>query len=679
MKLFKLIFVFPFIPGVVAHAGSLDADSAKTIIAPKIEYNVKQESIKTTGKTEISTTSGQRITLVDSYISKTGDDAAGRDIELFLAPNIRVTADTIVRKDGDSISTGAVFTACHGCDSYGNAWEISTTKLVHDINEHVIKFSNPIFWIYDIPVAWFPFLEIPDPTVKYKSGLLTPDFNSTNNMGTQFNFPIYINFSSMHDMTFTPAYLTQENPLFQLEHRLNASHSEMRTVGSFTHNLAGENRWHIFNDDIIEIGENARATIFLERSSDKTYLQKYIFYNDQPYLDSGARLELFGKSGYAVADAHVFQELRSVYGMHSAPSGNILPNVRGVYQTESLFNETYAIFNADILGISGAGTANQRIIGESKIVSPWTLWGGNRVTASASARYDVYNFTNTQMMDSVTPYTGVKQRFLPSGYIEWGLPLIKPEKEWTHVLEPRARLTLMQQTDDVVFMKSNDSAGALLSDATLFSNNRFPGLDLWENGTFADYGMRWAAFNNSGQNLEVFLGQTYDFTNREFIDPNSGFHNGQSDYVGRIGYKNPRFGELTSRFRFDQENLSLRHLENAAHIGSARNYVSLGHIWATQLIDTKTIGDTINEIFAGGAIQLSERFDLKFEAVYNITENKFQRHNGGIYYNHPCYFLSFGYHHDNAVKEDYVGMTTFQFRFGIKLEEVKRYTPGEAQ
>jgi LPS-assembly protein len=174
----------------------------------------------------------------------------------------------------------------------------------------MIYFTSPVFYIYDIPVLWFPYFELPDPSVKYKTGFLMPDIGSTNKMGTQINLPFYLSLSDTHDMTFTFSYLTKENPLFQVEHRLNANHSQFRTRGSFTRNKAGENRWHIFNDDIIELGENARATIFLERASDKTYLQKYGFYNAQPYLDTGAKLEVFGQSSYAVADMHFFQELR---------------------------------------------------------------------------------------------------------------------------------------------------------------------------------------------------------------------------------------------------------------------------------------------------------------------------------------------------------------------------------
>lgn len=671
MRSKNLTFLLALLPTALI-AAPVDLDAPKTITAPKIEYNVKSSTIKTSGSTEITNTAGQKLTLTDSYISNKGLNASGDNIELWLGERIHVTSENITRDNELSVARDAVFTACYGCDDYGNAWEISMSKMKHNMDNHMMYFYNPVFWAYGIPVFWFPYMDMPDPTVKHKSGLLLPDFNSTNNMGTQFNIPIYIALSDTHDMTATFSWLTKENPLFQLEHRLNAAHSEYRTVGSFTRNKDGDNRWHIFNDDVIELGDNLRATVFLERASDKTYLQKYGFYSDQPYLDSGAKLELFGQSGYVIADAHIFQELRSTRTQQvSVPSGNILPNIRGTYQTNPFFNETYATFNADILGISGSSTSNQRIIGESRVTSPWTLWGGNRVTASLSARYDIYNFDDTEFIDS-SIYSGMKSRFLPSGYLEWSLPMLRAGSKWSQVIEPRARLTVMPDIgSDAAFALNNDSAGALLSDATLFSNNRFSGLDLWENGTFADYGVRWAAFDNSGQNVEVFLGQSYDFTDRPYVDPNSGFHNGQSDYVGRLAYKNSQWLNLSTRFRFAQDDFSLRHWETAAHIGTSRNFVSVGHIWAAQFIDAQTMDKDIHEVTGGLSFHLTERFGVRFNAIYNITDDKFQRHTGGIFYNHPCYFLSLEYRRDNAIKEDYVGNTTFQFRFGLNIDGAK--------
>ena len=661
-----VVFLIVYATYTAANGAAIDVDTPKTITADKIEYNAQTETIKTTGNTEIVNASGQRMTLTDSYLSKDGDSLSGDDIKLWLGDHVYVESDNIVRQGIETIAYNATFTACDNCDAYGDAWKITTQKIVHDMDSRMLRFYNPVLRTYNIPVFWLPFFEMPDPGIRHKTGFLMPDFGSTNNMGTQINLPLYIAFSDTHDMTFTTSYLTEENPLFQIEHRLNLDHSQYRTNGAFTHNRDGESRWYIFNNDVIELGEYARATVFLERASDNTFLQKYGFYNDQPYLDSGARLELFGQSGYVVADAHIFQELRSTYGHYSTPSGNILPNIRATYQTQPLFQETYVTLDADVLGISGDGTSSQRMIGDARIVSPWTLWGGNRLTASVSARYDLYNFYKTDLVDTAE-FSGLKNRFLPSGYLEWSLPLFRPTDTWTQVIEPRARLTIMRHTEKDQLNIDNDSAGALLSDATLFSDNRFSGLDLWENGTYADYGVRYAAFNPDGHMFELFLGQTYDFRDRATTDPNSGFRNGASDYVGRLEYNNMKWIDLATRFRLAQDDLSMRHIETTAIIGTSRNYIDIGHIWSQQFIDAYTMGDDINELMAGIGIQLTDRWSVRFNAIYNMTYGEFQRHTGGIFYTHPCYYLSVEYRRDNAVKEDYVGTTTFQFRFGMSI------------
>lgn len=649
-----------------AHALSVNINEPRTIIAPRIEYDLNSETIKTIGATEITNTSGQRLTLENSEITQKGEQLSGNDIKLWLGNHVYIESDNIVRDDYLTIANRATFTACDDCDSYGNAWQISTYKILHNNNSRMLNFFSPVLRIYDIPVLWWPYFEMPDPGVKYKTGFLTPDLESTNKMGTQINLPFYLSLSDTHDMTFTLSYLTQENPLFQVQHRLNTNHSEFRTQGSFTHNRAGENRWHIFNDDVIELGEHARATIFLERASDKTYLQKYGFYEDQPYLDSGAKIELFGQSSYVIADAHIFQELRNVSGGWAAPNGNILPNIRAIHQTAPLYGETYATFSADVLGISGNGTSTQRMIGDVRLTTPWTLGAGNRLTASVSARYDLYHFNNTEMVNG-NLFSGFKNRFLPSGYLEWGLPLYRPASKWTQILEPRARITFMRHMDEDELALNNDSAGTILTDSTLFSTNRLSGFDLWENGTYADYGLRWAAFSDTGDNFEVFLGQSYDFTERPSIDLNSGFHNGLSDFVGRVSYNNMKWLNVATRFRLNQKTLALNHMETTASIGGTQNFLNIGHIWS-QNLDNELVGNNdVNEAIVGAGIQLTNRWALRWNAIYNMTQGQFMRHTGGVFYNHPCYYLSVQYRHDNAIKEDYVGNTTFQFKFGMAI------------
>ena len=670
-------YVASFLSGYLfittAFALGVDMDGAKTIKSDKIEYNIKTEEIKATGNTEITNASGQKVRADNLSLSKDKTNVNANDIELWLGSHVYVKAESITRNEHETIAKDAEFTACDGCDDYGNAWEISSKTVIHDSTEKMLYFHNATFWVYNdtFPILWLPYYEMPDPTVKYKTGFLNPSVNTTNDMGTQINIPLYINFSNRHDLTTTFSYLTKENPLFQAEHRLNLHHSEFRSKGSFTHNKQGENRWHFYNNDKIELGENARAFVYIARTSDKTYLQKYGFYDYQPYLDSGAKVELFGQTSYVVADAHIFQELRQAYGNQHSISGNILPNIRGTYQTDPFFEETYLSFSGDILGVSGDDTESQRLIGEARIISPWTLWGGNRITLSAATRYDIYNFDKTYIYtdnQNSESFSGVKSRFLPGGYIEWGLPLYSAENDWTYIIEPRARLTVMQHVNNKsVFAVNNDSAGRFLSDTTLFSNNRYAGLDVWENGNFIDYGARWAAFNNN-HNIEVFIGQTYDFdTDNEDFNEN-GFRNGFSDYVGRIAYTRKYF-QISSRARFDREKTSLNHTENSVYIGKDGYYLTLGHIWDTQPIDvlSNDEGNT-HEITAGTGLPITKRINIRGSVIYNAYEHFVQRHSGGIYFEHPCYYFSLEYSRDNAIKSDYIGNTTYRFQFGISID-----------
>ena len=653
------------------YALDLDFNEAKTLKSDEIIYDIKSGELESSGNTELTNAAGQRVKLNHISISNNHTTMAADDIALWLGDNVYIQAESIRRDGIETIAHNAIFTACDECDSFGNAWEISANNIIHDADEKMLYFHNSIFWLYNdnFPILWLPYYEMPDPSVKYKSGLLTPSFNTTNGMGAQINVPIYVNLSDRHDFTTTLSYLTNENPLFQLEHRLNLTHSQFRTDGAFTHNRAGENRWYVDNNDVIELGENARATVYINRTSDKTFLQKYGFYDYQPYLDSGAKLELFGQTSYIVADTHIFQELRPPYGNQTEISGDILPNVRAVYQTEPLFAETYLNLSGDVLGVSASNSSSQRIIGEAQIVSPWTLWGGNRLTFSASGRYDLYNFDNIVMADNQNTYSGVKSRFLPSGFVEWGLPLFSSESDWTYIIEPRARLTMMKRTTSAqVFARDNDSAGRFLSDMTLFSDNRYAGLDVWENGNFADYGARWAAFNEK-HNIEIFLGQTYDFNTPDDDFNDNGFRNGFSDYVGRISYGYNDNLQLSTRFRFDRFDMSLSHTENSIYVGRGGNYLTLGHIWDTKPIDVYSVkGKDTNEIIAGAGVKLTERFGLRGSVIINAYEHLLQRHSGGIYYEHPCYYLSVEYNRDNAVNGDYVGNTTFQFKFGISID-----------
>ena len=131
-KLFASLLMFLPTP---LFAIAVDMNDAKTIKSEKIEYDVKSGSIKTSGKTEVTNASGQRMTLTDSYMSQRNADFYGKDVKLWLGQSVYIESDSITRADGDTVALRATFTACDGCDSFGDAWSIWASKITHETDE----------------------------------------------------------------------------------------------------------------------------------------------------------------------------------------------------------------------------------------------------------------------------------------------------------------------------------------------------------------------------------------------------------------------------------------------------------------------------------------------------------------------------------------------------------------
>ncbi|MDR1826251.1 MAG: LPS assembly protein LptD [Rickettsiales bacterium] len=656
-----------------AYAASLDVEY-KEISADKLKYNVKSGNLKTSGKTEIVGKTGQKITLLDAHLSKT--TAGGKNVVMEWDERTMMTAETFGKNEDLTKADNITYTACHNCDETVTAWTVRATGASHDAAAKEMYFYNFWFDMYGVPVFYLPLVVQPDPTVKYRSGLLVPEFSSATNTGTGINVPLYINFSGYHDMTVTGTYLTRENPLVRIEHRLRADRAEFDTAGSYTKMRGtGLDRWHLFHNDAIELGENARIKANIQRTSDKTYLQQYEFYDDQPFLESNVKLELFEERGYATMDANIFQDLRSGWGRTKIPDGDILPKIHGVYQV-GISENLYGRFMGDVMRIGDMDNdwSVNRAIGEGRVVAPLEFaW--QKFTLSAAARSDHYYYYNYSARDRM--WDGYESRLLPSGYVDWEMPFVRAGNDFTQIIRPKARVTALGRSRNENFANL-DSRGAILSDASLFSNNRYSGYDEWVNGTYADYGIMWTGYDEAGRGAEIFIGQTYDFDTDSGPDPNSGYNTlgrGASDMVGRVGLDPLNGLSITSRSRFGKERADLRHVETDVRVGG-KNYVSVGYIWAVQFLDNDYTrgGDDISEGTVGAGVYLTGRMAVRGWGVYNFKEQTPQRYNAGVYYEHPCYTLGFIYSVDNASKIydadkelSFRGSQSFKLKFSIKM------------
>jgi len=662
-KNFCLASIFSFLFSLSSFSAGLDYQKIK---ADSVQYDLKTGTMQTTGKTEITDKSGGKLTLEDAYVA--GREMQGKSILLNYGEHTVLTADAIVR-DGDITKANKIaFTACDGCDDFGNAWTMHAGRMRHDSRRHNMYFHNFWFDIYGVPVLYSPYLRHADPSVRHRSGIMIPEIETKSDLGTMLSLPVYLTFSDYHDFTFQPWYISNENPLFFAEHRLRLNHAKSDTTGSYTHTRNGLNRWHFFNNSLIELGGNARLIADINRTADKTYLQKYGFYDSQPFLESKVRLELFGRGGYMTAETNLFQELltESITPNNILlPNGDILPQIHGTYQI-GLLPDLYANINGDIFRIQDfeSNSSTTRILGDARLSAPVELlW--QKITFSGMLRQDNYFY---QIPGTEQDY---KRRLLSSGYADWEMPLVNGGENWTGIIRPRARLTIMNKPDEVI--APMDSFGATITDSALFSDNRYPGYDIWTGGIYADYGISFLAEDRQGRSGEFFIGQSWDIDTDSTPDINSGYYDfGASDAVARLSVKPAEWLEWTNRFRNSRDDFSLRHAESEFRLGTAKSFISAGYLWTRQLVsDNKE--NRISEIMLGAGLGLTDRLSLTSGATYSIDEDYLHKYNIGLTYQHPCYQLALIWNVDNARivdpnrNLDYAGSQSFRVRFSLKM------------
>ena len=157
----------------------------------------------------------------------------GRDVSLNNDNFILGEKNFLPRMKGRSISNDknfstvkkAVYTNCKKTDGCP-PWLMTAEEIIHDKESKTINYKNTLLKLYDIPIMYFPKFFHPDPTVKRRSGFLTPTFSAEKNSGNYLNIPYFLALAENRDITFSPRIYDNDQVLYQSEYRHNTKNSK---------------------------------------------------------------------------------------------------------------------------------------------------------------------------------------------------------------------------------------------------------------------------------------------------------------------------------------------------------------------------------------------------------------------------------------------------------------------
>ncbi|MFZ5608698.1 MAG: LPS-assembly protein LptD [Pseudomonadota bacterium] len=645
--------------------------------ADSVTYNERTGEVTAQGNIMIRDPQGNVLSADEVALTDTLKEGFVNNVRLLLEDGSRVAAAGGERKAARTRFDRAVYSPCEVCiEGDQPLWQIKAVRVIHDQEKKRLYYENAYLEFLGAPVLYLPWLSHPDPSVKRASGFLVPEPRASRTLGYVLEIPYFWNIAPDEDATLTPILTSDEGAVLAAEYRRHLGFGKVKASGSITNvsqrddtnqkTGAREFRGHIFSDGQFRLGERWRSSYDLRWASDDTYLRRY----DVSYVDTlrnQATVEGFLGRGYVRARGLAFQGLRIEDITGLTPIS--LPEVDYRYESAPLWQNGRVKVNGNLLALTRtSGMDTQRASLQAAWDMPRTFANGLIARLNASLRSDVYRVSDADRPDNpvFAGVDGTTMRFLPRLGLEARWPLINSLGDWTQMLEPMLVLALARAGGNPLAIPNEDSRSFDLDDSNLFSLDRFAGIDRWEGGARATYGVRWSVLARAFE-TNMMIGQSYRFNPDSARFPQgTGLDGNFSDIVGRIGVNISDKLEFGYRFRFDKQTLEPRRNEIDMTLSGKRYGLSAGYIRLNRDLGVADL-ENREEIRLSGLYRISGNWTLTAGTIQDLTQGRDPISQSlGVIYSDECLEFRLNYRKNFTADRDINPGTTVTFRIVLK-------------
>ena len=124
---------------------------------------------------------------------------------------------SILSNDKNTKIYKTVFSTCSIENKSCRGWELQSEVFTHNKIRKLFEYEKSWLKVFGKKLFYVPYFNHPDPTVKRKSGFLTPFYKGSNNLGPSVNIPYFYAISDSRDFTFKPRLYLDNNFILQSE------------------------------------------------------------------------------------------------------------------------------------------------------------------------------------------------------------------------------------------------------------------------------------------------------------------------------------------------------------------------------------------------------------------------------------------------------------------------------
>ncbi|MDR3474711.1 MAG: LPS assembly protein LptD [Devosia sp.] len=626
------------------------------------------------GNVVMQTPEGEVYTGTDVQLSGPLHDALVQQLTLTTKDGALITAPSgDFRRGDDTKLENATYAPCGRCiDSKGRriGWSAKSAHMIYHNQSSTVTLEQPSLYLLGIPVAWLPWLTIPDPT-KRISTFRMPSFDYSSEFGARLNLPYFIAADRDDDVILTPSLMSRQGLLVagEWDHRFPNGSIQVKASGirqldpSAYSGTVGDVEWRGAAQTSGQFVPLATWTVGWSYTAftDAAFLTDYHYVIDDKTSVSQAYATHLQGNEFFDFRVQQFNKLGDVTTVAQDQQARALPNAR--YRNVLYLPRDMGELDlsADLLSVQRGADQDQgspngvhyvtgyeewKVHGtvEADWQKRWIVPGGVAVTPYLGLRADAAYYDSTSAykagtieLFNATPIAAVDVRY----------PWVARAEGVTQVIEPITQL-VYRGSDVTNLGISNDNAQSFVfDDSNLFSYNRFSGTDRQETGLRANVGAHYQANFDNGGWIDLLGGQSFQlagtnaFATADPTEVTAGQGLSSSASYVVLGAKGSPWNNLTfaSKFQIDPSTPTLTRAGAGATYNIAGYNFSLDYLYLAAIPDRGVLSQQ-QEVSAGVSVPFWDYWRANAHAGWDITSNTWLAAGVGVVYDD--HYLRYG-------------------------------------
>ena len=573
--------------------GNVKAIYDNTILsADKIIYNSNLDKISIIGKFVIHDGENTITSNNDAIINTKLKSGLIKGARAIINNKLQVSAKSLNQKNNNyNIFNTVVASSCEICAKNPTPfWQIRARKIIHDKEKQKIFFENARLDFLGLPVLYIPNLNIPEPGILRASGVLVPQFSTSDKVGFSSKIPYFIVLNDNKDITLTPYIMSKNSIILETDYRQYSSNGyfELKNAFSIKDNfnhgrlngfIEGKGSFALRKNYITDFNLDLANTIdFANGEKPFKYNYDYAEPEDDRLKNSfdinKTTSESFFQFGTSFTQSFRYKDFDGDGFKEEDPNVPlILPEY---YFKKNYYDNTYAgkySLTAQSVNLANLSTGQySRIGGKVDWKTDWKTDNGFNFAALTQLN------ANTYFIDD-----NFYKNAMPLGMIEARYPLKKSNEKSSHLVEPITQI-IWSPNQLTGYLNNNqntsDSTTAEFEETNLFSTNRFPGFDDVEAGLRANIGGKYILHEPNGWEFTTTAGRVFRQKDLNQFDASksTGLDKLNSDYVSAFSLKSPQRLKILTRLLLDDSMDASKH-ETKLNYTTEKYSTDIGYVW----------------------------------------------------------------------------------------------------